>query len=171
MKISTKDAIYVQKKDLEFLKFQARALPSSINQKIFENSMLDLDDYDKYDFLMFENEEDIEFFKSLDWLIDYTEIKDLENDELRQIGENLVKRNDEVAKKLYSIEEKDESYKSTIQEYMLLSYQITTLSDISDMNNGMLKIKLPNTNDTNNIDNTKVNIPKLIKNILSKLSK
>ena len=162
MKISTKNSMYVQKKDLEFLKDIVRLLPLSISKKIFENKDLDTDDYDIYDFFEFTDEEDIEFFRSLDWLIDYTQVKDLENDELRQIATIVAQRYDEVARKLHSINQKDEGYRNTIEECTLLSYQITTLEDIADINSGLLKIKMPN---------TKVSIPKLIKNFFSKVSK
>lgn len=162
MKILTKNIVYVQKKDLEFLKYIVRILPPSIGQKIFENKDLDPDDYDKYDFFEFTDDDDIAFFRSLDWLIDYTQVKDSKNDNLRQIAEKVAIKYDEVARRLYSMTEKDENYKSTLQEYTLLSYQIATIEDISDINNGLLKINIPN---------TKVSIPKLKKNFFSKVSK
>lgn len=162
MKISTKNAIYVQKQDLEFLKYRLRSLPSSINDKIFENVELDPDDFDKYDFFKFEEEEDIEFFKSLDWLIDYTAVKDLGIEELKYIGENLVKKFEEVACFLYSIDEKSDDYKKTILDYTVLQYQNATLSDIFDLKNGLLKIKLPN---------TRIHLPRLVRDFFSRISK
>ncbi len=162
MKISTKHSMYVQKKDLEFLKYIVRLLPPSISQKIFENKDLDPDDYDKYDFFEFTDEEDIAFFRSLDWLIDYSEFNELDREDQREIGKKVAERYDEVARIIHHMNDKDDDYKKTLQEYTILSYQITILEDISDINNGLLKIKMPN---------TKVSIPKLIKNFFSKVSK
>lgn len=162
MKITTKNSIYVQKKDLEFLNYTIRILPPSIIQKVFENKDLDPDDYDKYDFFEFTDGEDIAFFRSLDWLIDYSEFNELDQEDQRQIGKKIAERYDEVAKNIHHMKDKDDDYKKTLQEYTILSYQITTLEDISDINNGLLKIKMPN---------TKVSIPKLIKNLISKVSK
>ena len=66
MKIITNTAVYVQKIDLEFFKYSLHSLPQSISSKIFENSELDVDDFNKYDFFKFENKNDIEFFRSID---------------------------------------------------------------------------------------------------------
>lgn len=162
MKILAKKTMYVQKQDLEFLNFHLHTLPHSIQNKIFNNGNIDLDDYGKYDFLEFKDEEDINYFQGLDWLIDYNEVRHLSFDELKQIGENYVSQLDEVSKHLYSISSKDETYKDTLKKYTILNFQINTLTDICDIKNDLLKINIPS---------TKTDIQKLIKSFLSKLAK
>lgn len=41
MKIIKNNAVYIQKKDLEFLKYNPHILPQSISSKIFENGDID----------------------------------------------------------------------------------------------------------------------------------
>ena len=142
MKIITKAAAYVQKIDLEILKYTLHYLPQSISSKIFENCELDVDDFNKYDFFKFEDEKDIEFFKSIDWLIDYNSVRDLTNEEITKIGRDYVEQRDQIAKKLYTASDYEE-YNDILFQYKLINYQITSLNDISDFKNGLLKINLP----------------------------
>lgn len=143
MKIITDKAAYIQKIDLEFFKYRLRTMPQSISAKIFENKEIDLDDYDKYDFLKFDSTEDIEFFKSIDWIIDYDSIKDLTTSELKEIGNAYVERLEKTAKKLYEMSEEDSDYKDTLFQYTLLYYQVASLGDISDFKLGLLQINMP----------------------------
>lgn len=162
MKIITYNAIYIQKVDLEFIKYRLHTLPQSISSKIFENSEFDFDNYNKYDFLKFEDKDAIEYFKSIAWIIDYESIKDLTAEGITNLGRTYVEKRNKIAERLYSMTDKDEEYNSTLLQYKLINYQIDSLTDISDYKLGLLQMNLPD-------DGT--GLRKLIRRIFTKIKK
>lgn len=80
MKIITNNKIYVQKKDLahllEIVALTNIMCPNSIMNNIF-NPTLIMNRDEELDFVMYEGDEIISFFKELDYIVDYNEIKDL----------------------------------------------------------------------------------------------
>ena len=162
MKIITDTAAYVQKIDLEFFKYRLHSLPQSISSKVFENSELDIDEFNKYDFFKFEDMDDIEFFKRIDWIIDYDSVRYLTIQEITKMGRTYVEKREQITEKLYSMTDEDEEYNATLLQYKLIHYQITSLTDISDFKSGRLKITLPD--DENKLQ-------KLMRKIFPKIKK
>ena len=76
MKIITDNEAFVQFNDLGFLQSTDLAIPASIVLKLFENEITIIDDRNRYNFVCFTEAEDIEYFKQLDWMVDYNETKD-----------------------------------------------------------------------------------------------
>lgn len=74
MKIITNDAVYVQKSDVFFLKNANLSIPASVSNKIFSN---ETSTNGSCDFIKFVDSSAIEYFKKLDWVVDYNQIKDL----------------------------------------------------------------------------------------------
>lgn len=144
MKIITNHLAYVQKIDLEFLKYRLHSLPQSISSKIFENSEIDVDDFNKYDFFKFDDVSDIEFFKGIDWIIDYDSIRNLTDIEIKAMGRTYVERLEQITKILYKMTSDNKDYENVLLQYKLLHYQITSLNDILDFKSGLLKMTLPN---------------------------
>lgn len=66
MKIITEEAVYIQKNDIEHLYLVELPIPSSIFIKVFGNGVITINDDNRYDFIRFSGEKEIEFFKSLD---------------------------------------------------------------------------------------------------------
>ncbi len=82
MKIITNDSAYVQKNDISYLNLSDLPIPASIFMKVFGNGVTIINDSNRYDFVKFDEESEIEYFKDLDWMIDYNEVKDLSEDEI-----------------------------------------------------------------------------------------
>lgn len=135
--------MYVQKVDLEFLKYRLHSLPQSISVKTFENSEIDIDDYHKYDFFQFEGDSDIQFFKSTDWIIDYDSVKNLTISEIKEIGKGYLEKQYQLSKVLYTIDSNNQNYESILLQYTLVNFKISTLNDILDFKSGLLKFDLP----------------------------
>lgn len=143
MKIITNHVVYVQKVDLEFFKYRLHSLPQSISSKVFENSEIDVDDFNIYDFFRFEDVSDIEFFKSIDWIIDYDSVRNLTDIEIKEMGKACVERLEQITKKLYVMTSDNKDYENVLLQYKLLNYQIASLNDIIDFKSGLLKMTLP----------------------------
>lgn len=78
MRVLTGNTLYVQKIDIEFLKYTLHTLPDSATDKI------NLDDYNKYDFIPFTDKNIILYLSSLDCIIDYQEIEKLTPEDIRK---------------------------------------------------------------------------------------
>ena len=162
MKIIQDDAVYVQKIDLKFLKYYHRILPENISKKIFENPKIDLDDYNKYDLFKFDEPQDIEFFQSLDFIVDYMVIKDYNNDELENYAESCQKELESISQQLYTTDKKDPEYATISSRYKVLSYRQISLYHISEFKSGLLDMPLSKTN--------KQGMKKLINKVFSRIN-
>ena len=108
MKMINKKAVYVQKKDIAILrkvwKLDDTVLPSSIFIKcIGEKSTIEDNGKDRLDFVMFENEDEIEFFKNIYWIYDYDKLKELNGEEIQNI---YFKLRNKITKLDYAISKK-----------------------------------------------------------------
>lgn len=77
MKIIKDNAIYVQKNDIGFLNQTDLEIPMSIYLKVFGNGIVVINNKNKYEFVKFDEEVEIRFFKEQNCIIDYDTIKDL----------------------------------------------------------------------------------------------
>ena len=77
MKIVTDKAVYIQKNDIIRLSQSYLNIPESVFLQIYATGVIIADDKDKYEFIKIEGDKEIDFFKSIDWIIDYNEVKDL----------------------------------------------------------------------------------------------
>ncbi len=69
MKIITDNAVYVQKNDIAYLNQIDLAIPASVFMKFFGNGIV-INDSNRYEFVKFEELEEIDFFKGIDRMID-----------------------------------------------------------------------------------------------------
>ncbi len=144
MKIITNNNIlYVPKIDLDFLNYQLHYLPSSISWELIDNKEVNIDDLNKYDFIKFTKEENIRFFNSIDWIIDYNAIECLSILEVKKLGHEYIKKLEIITKELYEINSFEDNYKNILFQYKVLQYQISSLNDIIDFKSGLLEIILP----------------------------
>ena len=63
MKIITSEAVYVQKNDIGFLNQTDLSIPASIFLKVFGNGITIIDNSNRFEFVKFEEESEIDFFK------------------------------------------------------------------------------------------------------------
>lgn len=163
MKIMRENALYIQKIDLEFLKYYYRILPEDISNMIFSNPEINLDDLSKYDFLKIEDPQVIKYFQNVDAIIDYNSIENYSIDELGEIGKKYNIEFDIIARQLYTTNKSDSKYAHILSQYKELNYKIKTLVDIIDYKNGLLILNLPGSKE-------KSNIKKLINKFIAKKS-
>lgn len=71
MKIITNDAAYVQMNDLMHLNQSDLPIPASVFMKVFGHGIVIIDDSNRFEFAKFEEDDDIEVFKNIDWIVDY----------------------------------------------------------------------------------------------------
>ena len=99
MKIILKNKVYVQRNDLINLMYIVSMLsipcPTSIFEKLY-GPIFVCDGSTKYEFLEFKGSEAVEFFKSLDYIVDYDELMIKSDDELIEYGKCIDKEVDTI---------------------------------------------------------------------------
>ena len=144
MKIITENAIYVQKNDIAYLNSTDLEIPATVYTTAFQDNINIIDNSNRFEYVKFESENDIEFFKKLDWIIDYNEIKDLAEEELMAIGQNASNERNNLAKKFnkMTIEEQGIN-KDIVTRCDLLMYKMMSLRDIIWQKRSKVEFKLP----------------------------
>ena len=89
MKIITDNAAYVQLNDIAFLANSDKEMPASILMKVAYEPII-INNKNRFQFVKFENQTEIDFFKSLDWLLDYNFLKDLKKSQIDSIYSALA---------------------------------------------------------------------------------
>ena len=89
MKIITDDAAYVQKNDFAYLNHSELPIPASIFLKVCESGVFIVCDENRYDFIKFSEPHEIEFFKDIDWIIDYNDVKDLSLEDIVEVANKI----------------------------------------------------------------------------------
>ena len=110
MKIFINNKMYVQIKDISFVIHISSKLsekcPNSILLKYF-NRMKNNDN--KYEFIEFDNKEEINFFKKLDFIISYKDYKNLSFDKMNRYIENIGNELNILADKYHDLDEKEQN--------------------------------------------------------------
>ena len=144
MKIITNDSAYVQKNDIAYLNSFDLPIPFSIFMKVFGNGVTIINDSNRYDFVKFDEKSEIEYFKDLDWMIDYNEVKDLSEDEIIKLAESIGEEQDKIATTFNSMaEEERKNHADMVTKCDLLEFKFYSLRDILWLKQGHISIKLP----------------------------
>ena len=95
MKIVTDKAVYIQKNDIIRLSQSYLNIPESVFLQIYATGVIIADDKYKYEFIKIELDKEIDFFKSIDWIIDYNEVKDLSENEIIELSQKFAQEKNE----------------------------------------------------------------------------
>ena len=142
MKIITDNAVYVQKIDMTILNQLDLAIPPSIFMKVSEGTgIVIIDHRNSNEFVKFDAPEEIEFFKSIDWIIDFNEVKDLSEEERTAFVNRIVVEKFRVEQKLNSMtqEERKENM-NMVSQYNLLDFKLDSLIDFFWVKQGNIEL-------------------------------
>ena len=157
MKIVTDDAVYVQKNDIAYLNSLKMSIPSSIVNKVYKDGICIIDFYNKHDFIKFDEEDDMEYFRNLDWMIDYNEVRSLSEKEMILLARKVAKEEENLAHKFNSMSDEDKHNNlGIINECELLEFKFYSIRDLLWFKQGHITINLP--------DDIKVSEKVLVKN-------
>lgn len=144
MKIITNHVAYIQKNDIAYLNQTDLVIPASIFMKVFGDGTTIINDSNRYEFVEFDAPEEIDFFKNIDWMIDYNEIKDLSEEEMISLGQSIAKERNSIAQKFNSMtEEQKEENMNIVTQCDLLDFKMYSLRDILWLKQGRIKMELP----------------------------
>lgn len=166
MKIIINDCVYVQRIDISNLFRENLSLPNSVYIKYFEedNEIFGSDTYNMYDFIKFDDLDSISYFKQMDCIVDYNDIKDLSAEEIMKLGKSIAEKSDIIGRKINSAP--NDSDKNMIMYYKLLNFKIRSLCDAYKLKTGSIKIKSPKEiNKSDDSSNLRTGIKKITKSI------
>ena len=144
MKIFKDNAVFVQKNDIGFLSESDLSIPYSIFMKVFEDGITVIDDSNRFQFVKFDDELEVDFFRKLDWIIDYNLVKDLSEKQIKSMMNDVLKDKRKLV--LIFINMTDEQRKlnsQIVDEWFKLEYKYFSLEDILKFKKGHIKMLLP----------------------------
>lgn len=144
MKIITDNTTYVQKNDMTYLLNTDQAIPASIFMKFFGNDAIIIDDRNRYEFVCFDDPKEIEFFKKMDWMIDYNEVKDLSEEEIFALGKSAWSERNRLVAQYNAMTPNERSENQNIaSQCELLEFKAFSLRDILWFKQGHITMELP----------------------------
>ena len=157
MKIINKDAAYVQKNDVESLSVVDLPIPLSIYKKLLEfsptfinkNNRYDLapklvNDGNRYDFVKLDDESEVEYFKGIDWIVDYNDYKDLSEEEIKAAIHSVDEEHDAIYDAYYDMtEEERDKHHDMFKRINTLELKRFAIGEILWFIQGHIKFELP----------------------------
>ena len=140
MKLIIDKCIYIQKKDLIYLCYYNSDIPYSILLKI--NNILINNKNNINEFIKFDEEKELEYFKKIDWILDFNEIKDLNNIEIENFKENILSESETLLKKIKQMTFKEQTQDMNLNiKWILYNYKYNSLNEINIAKEEKLKIE------------------------------
>ena len=135
--------VYVQIKDLTMLKYANTNISNDVFEAIYDANDTN---QDENDFVMFDKLEDINFFKSMDFIVDYKVFKDLSIEEIQNQKTIITNEMTNIVNKL-DLKDKTNN-KTLLDKYELLKYKLDSINDIILNKSGIKDIPFPLVVDT-----------------------
>lgn len=125
-----KEVVYVQMQDIMHLNQSDLPIPASIYTKVFTGVTI-VNDSNRFDFVKFDEEYEVRFFRDLEFVIDYDKYKDLTDEQLEEEGQKLAVKANEIAERWNNMSEEERKKNSNLlQEHENIGYMLNFLSEI-----------------------------------------
>ena len=139
-----KEVAYVQMQDIMYLTHETdMPIPASIFTKVFQGVTI-VNDSNRFDFVKFSKEEEVNFFRGLDFIIDYNQYKDLSDKQLEEKWEELAGKANEIAEKWNSMTEDERKENSSLfDEHRNIHYMLKFITEVYAIKHGKRVMPFP----------------------------
>lgn len=138
-----KETVYVQMQDLMYLHQSNMPIPASIFTKVFTGITI-VNDSNRFDFVSFNKEHEVKFFRKLEFVIDYDQYKDLTDEQLEEEAQKSATKANEIAKKWNSMSlDEREQNGNLFQEHENIGYMLNFLTEIYAVKHGKRFMPFP----------------------------
>lgn len=104
---NNKEAVYVQMQDIMYLSNETdMPIPATIFTKVFTGVTI-VTDENRFDFVKFDDEHEVKFFKDIDFIIDFNQYKDFSDEQLEEEVQRLGAKANAIAEKWNGMKEKE----------------------------------------------------------------
>lgn len=171
MKIFRNEAVYVQKNDVAYFNKFDEPILASVYVKLFSEPVNIINDRNRYEFIKYEEAEEIEFFKKQEWILDYDTVKSLSEEELIKLGCSFSDKLNELASVINNPSTLKDTAKELYEQYQKLQYKMYSLRDYIWFKKGMLDMKIPEEIESEKPKVQETEKPKLFQKIFNRLKK
>ena len=144
MKLIRDNMVSVQKRDLDALTASKNQMPIFI---LLERYNQLSNEENPFDWISYHEPEAIEFFKHVDWILDYDYVKTLKEKDIIGLFKKVMRRKNSIKKQYPYIDENEENMKNGLidlwEEYTLLEYQENALLTILLWKQGKFDMPIP----------------------------
>lgn len=144
MKVFKNGKVYVQNEDLILILRSGESMPTSVLEKIYGNGPVIIVKDNMEDYVEFDEADQVEFFKRLDWIVDYDEVKNLSLEELEKLYDATKDEMVKIRNKYSDLSQNDDCYEKDSIRYELLGNKLYSLSKIQYFKARKLELALPN---------------------------
>lgn len=144
MKVFKNGKVYVQNEDLILILRSGELMPTSVLEKFYGNGPVIIVQDNMEDYVEFEETDQVEFFKRLDWIVDYDEVKNLSTEELEKLYDDTKDEMVKIRNKYSDLSQNDDCYEKDSIRYELLGNKLYSLSKIQYFKARKLELALPN---------------------------
>lgn len=138
-----KESVYVQMQDIMHLNNTDMPIPASIYTKVFTGIVI-VNDSNRFDFVRFDEEHEVKFFRELEFVIDYDKYKGLTDEQLEEEGKRIVTKANRMFEKWSAMTPAERQEDSNIpQEHENLLYMLYFLSEVYDVKHGKRSMPFP----------------------------
>lgn len=135
--------VYVQMNDIMMLIHSDISIPASIFEKVVGDVVI-INDSNRMDFVEFTQPKDVKYFESLDWIIDYKEMRDLTENEIREKGQEIANEMNKIANRFNSMTDKEKrNNQSLVQRHELLDFKMKSLAELLFVKQGQKQMPFP----------------------------
>lgn len=144
MKVFKNGKVYVQNEDLILILRSGELMPTSVLEKFYGNGPVIIVQDNMEDYVEFEETDQVEFFKRLDWIVDYDEVKNLSTEELEKLYDATKDEIVKIRNKYSDLSQNDDCYEKDSIRFELLGNKLYSLSKIQYFKARKLELALPN---------------------------
>ena len=139
------ETVYVQMQDNLYLVHESNvSVPASIFEKVFSVGAVFVTDANRFDFIRFEEEHEVDFFKKLEFVIDYDQYKDFSEEQLIAEVKKLEDKANEIAEKWNDMTSEERRENSELyEEHQNLDYMCRFLCEIYFVKHGKRSMPFP----------------------------
>lgn len=145
-KENNRTVVYVQMQDLMFIVHDLDdiAIPASIMNYFFSKGFVIVNDSNRFDFVKFDKEPEVAFFKTLNFIIDYNDYKDLTDEQFQERFKSVVGEYNSLAKKWNKMPETErEKNINLLVSIQKLEHTIKFIHELYDLKHGNSSMTLP----------------------------
>lgn len=140
-----KETVYVQMQDILYLVHESNvSVPASIFEKVFSAGAVFVTDANRFDFIRFEEEHEVDFFKNLEFVIDYDQYKGFSDEQLKEEVLKFEGKANEIAKNWNGMTEEERSRNLVLyEEHKNLDYMCKFLCEVYFLKHGKRTMPFP----------------------------
>ena len=141
-----RNVVYVQMQDIMFIVHDLAdiAIPASIMNYFFSRGFAIVNNSNRFDFVKFDKEPEVAFFKTLNFIIDYNDYKDLTEEQFQERFKSVVCEYNSLAKKWNKMSETErEKNINLLVSIQKLEHTIKFIHELYDLKHGNSSMTLP----------------------------